>query len=241
MHHLCKTFILIGLGALSCMDMARADIRYECHMVDDSTRLTVDNLSEAFPQAVKHCLTVKVIRPAVYLSPEEEHQGLAPIVDIEAPSPARWRPSSSSDPARAQVLSFASDSKGLQSAISLAARRHGLDPRLVDALIHVESRHQPTARSPKGAMGLMQIMPGTAERYGVMQQHYLLNPAVNLDVGVRYLRDLLQRFNGRLDLALAAYNAGEGNVLKYGFRVPPFAETQAYVRNIMQNYLSGAP
>ena len=112
--------------------------------------------------------------------------------------------------------------------------RYGIDPQLVTALIHVESRFQPHARSPKGAVGLMQIMPATAARYGVTNPRSLLNPSVNIDVGTRYLRDLHDLFPGRVDLVLAAYNAGEGAVIKRGHRIPPFPETQSYVRNILR-------
>jgi soluble lytic murein transglycosylase-like protein len=116
--------------------------------------------------------------------------------------------------------------------------RYGLDPHLVSALVFVESRGQVKARSPKGALGLMQIMPGTGKRYGVHSTTALLDPATNVETGVRYLRDLMAMFPGRTDLVLAAYNAGEGAVIRYGRRIPPYAETQAYVRNILARYRS---
>jgi soluble lytic murein transglycosylase-like protein len=92
------------------------------------------------------------------------------------------------------------------------------------------------ARSNKGALGLMQIMPDTGRRYGVGRPSALLDPATNIETGVRYLRDLLLMFPGRVDLALAAYNAGEGAVVKYGYRIPPYPETQQYVRKIFARY-----
>ena len=121
----------------------------------------------------------------------------------------------------------------LLSLIAAACQRHGLDIELVKALIHVESRFQAAARSPKGAVGLMQIMPATAARYGVASVQRLFEPAVNIDVGTRHLRDLHDKFGHRVELVLAAYNAGEGAVARYGWQVPPFRETQAYVKNIM--------
>ncbi len=114
-----------------------------------------------------------------------------------------------------------------------ACLRNGLDVELVKALIHVESRYQPAARSPKGALGLMQIMPATGARYGVRSAERLIEPAVNVDIGTRYLRDLHRMFDGRVDLVLAAYNAGEAAVARHGWQVPPYRETQDYVRRIM--------
>lgn len=112
--------------------------------------------------------------------------------------------------------------------ITLAARQHGVDPALVRALIHAESAFNPKARSNKGAMGLMQLMPGTARDMGVS------NPAVpdeNIQGGVKYLAYLLDKFNGDTTLATAAYNAGPGAVNKYN-GIPPYAETQAYVQRV---------
>lgn len=114
-----------------------------------------------------------------------------------------------------------------------AARRHGLEPSLVAAVMYVESRYRPQARSPKGALGLMQLMPATAGQYGVRTEQALLDPHVNIEVGVQHLRSLVDRFGDRLDLVLAAYNAGEGAVARHGHRVPPYAETREYVRKVL--------
>jgi len=116
-----------------------------------------------------------------------------------------------------------------------ASRRYRVDYGLMWALVLVESGFQPAARSPRGAVGLMQIMPATAARYGVNSQR-LMDPGVNIDVGARYLRDLAERFGGRVELVLAAYNAGEGAVERNGRRIPPYPETQTYVRRIMAVY-----
>jgi soluble lytic murein transglycosylase-like protein len=118
--------------------------------------------------------------------------------------------------------------------IETAARASSLDPALVHALISVESGHRQDALSPKGATGLMQLMPGTALRYGVSAPGK--SPEENLRAGTRYLRDLLGMFENRLDLALAAYNAGEGAVMKYGNRIPPYRETRNYVPAVMEKY-----
>ena len=112
--------------------------------------------------------------------------------------------------------------------IEEAAVRHRVDPRLVHAVITVESRFQARARSRKGAMGLMQLMPATARE---LQVRNPFDPATNIDAGVRHLRQLLDHFD--LRLAVAAYNAGAGAVRRFG-GIPPFRETQAYVRQVLQ-------
>ncbi|MBL8386252.1 MAG: lytic transglycosylase domain-containing protein [Burkholderiales bacterium] len=113
------------------------------------------------------------------------------------------------------------------------ARKNRLEPALVKAVIAVESAYEPAAVSPKGAVGLMQLIPGTAARYGVRRS---TDPRENIEGGTRYLRDLIDMFNGDLRLALAGYNAGEGAVQRYGNAIPPFPETQAYVKLVMQFY-----
>ena len=112
------------------------------------------------------------------------------------------------------------------------SREHRLNPALIHAVITVESAYDPKAVSHAGAMGLMQLMPATAARYGVDDPH---DPKQNVSGGVRYLRDLLSQFRS-LRLALAAYNAGEGAVLKYGKRIPPYPETRKYVRDVLRYY-----
>ena len=110
--------------------------------------------------------------------------------------------------------------------VDVVSVRHGVDPALIYALIEVESAYRPAARSPKGAMGLMQLMPGTAKRYAVTDP---FDPTANIEAGTRHLRSLLDRYD--IDVALAAYNAGEGPVRKFA-GVPPYPETRRYVAKI---------
>ncbi len=110
--------------------------------------------------------------------------------------------------------------------------REGVDPRLLHAVIWQESKYKPAAESHAGAQGMMQLMPAAAKRFNCADR---LNPEENIQAGTKYLRWLLKRFDGNVTLALAAYNAGEGNVDKYE-GVPPFGETQAYVRIITGRY-----
>jgi len=121
--------------------------------------------------------------------------------------------------------------------IRRASGLYGLDPNLVEAVIATESNFNPWAVSPKGARGLMQLMPGTAQRFGVTNVH---DPSQNIQGGVQYLRYLLDLFGGDLVLALAAYNAGEGVVQSLG-RVPNYQETRQYVDRVLARYGQGIP
>jgi soluble lytic murein transglycosylase-like protein len=124
-----------------------------------------------------------------------------------------------------------------EGLVATVARTHGLDPLLLHAIIDVESGHRPNAVSPAGAIGLMQVMPATARRFGVSDpQTELFDARRNLEAGAAYLVFLKERFAERTDLMLAAYNAGEQAVERYGGRIPPFAETRSYVRAVTARY-----
>ena len=122
---------------------------------------------------------------------------------------------------------------GLDRLIRVNGSKHNVDPYLIFLVMEQESHFNTHAVSPKGARGLMQLMPGTAARFGVRRPH---DPAQNISAGTRYLRELLNRFNNRVDLVLASYNAGEGAVAKFGNRVPPYRETRNYVKKISYRY-----
>ena len=128
---------------------------------------------------------------------------------------------------------FTTGNSVVDSYIVDSSRRYFIDPLLIYSQMHQESTFKQTAISPKGARGLMQLMPGTARRFGVAN---IFDPKQNIDAGVRYMRWLLDMFGGDLNLALAGYNAGEGAVMKYGWRIPPYRETQEYVRRISNRY-----
>lgn len=121
--------------------------------------------------------------------------------------------------------------------IAKVAREQKVDPALLHAVVTVESAYNPRAKSPKGASGLMQLMPDTAKRYGVSD---LFDPLQNLRAGALYLRDLLSLFNNNLRLVIAAYNAGEGAVIRSGRTIPPYPETRAYVQRVLQHYQPAA-
>lgn len=128
---------------------------------------------------------------------------------------------------------YTTGSSEIDGYLIQSGKSNGVDPLLLYSVMHQESSFKSRAISPKGARGLMQLMPGTAMRYGVTN---IFDPRQNIEGGARYLRFLLEHFDGDVNLALAGYNAGEGAVEKYGWRIPPYAETQEYVRRISRRY-----
>jgi soluble lytic murein transglycosylase-like protein len=161
-----------------------------------------------------------------YLFKRERRTGIAPgsnlvIMNVPAAAPRR---TIRVNPAQRRHYS---------PLVAAAAREHRLPAALLHAVITVESGYNPRALSPKGASGLMQLMPATAKRYAVTD---IWDPRQNVNGGARYLRDLLVRFNHDLALALAAYNAGEGAVIQHGNRIPPYPETRNYVPKVLQQY-----
>lgn len=153
------------------------------------------------------------------------------IVADEVPYPDPVQEAPATDAAASAAPSRAAQLRDTvySSLISAAAETHGVDPLLVQALIQVESNYQPRARSSKGAMGLMQLLPSVAREYRVRNAY---DPASNIDAGVRKLKGLIESMQGDLSLALAAYNAGEGAVAKFK-GMPPYRETQKYVSRIL--------
>ena len=128
---------------------------------------------------------------------------------------------------------FTTGNAVIDNFIVESGKRNSVDPLLLYSIMHQESTFKSGAVSPKGARGLMQLMPFTARRFGVTS---IFDPRQNIEGGARYMRFLLDLFGGNVDLALAGYNAGEGAVMKYGYRVPPYRETQEYVRRITKRY-----
>lgn len=143
-----------------------------------------------------------------------------------APSYVPSRVGSAYMPSEAEIKKYG-------TIIDVAARTHGVDSAFVHAVVSAESGFNPRAISPKGASGLMQLMPATAQRYGVKD---IMDPVENIQGGVRYLKDLLAMFNGNAELAAAGYNAGENAVIRHGNRIPPYAETVNYVPKVMDYY-----
>ena len=188
------------------------------HLVDGA-RFRVDEVQEATDGAWYTRNNVSIFLPKERISRIEYESPAGPV----APG-NRNRDWTSGSPVIDQLIRTNGD-------------RFGIDPYLVFLVIEKESRFRTRALSPKGAMGLMQLMPGTARRLGVRRP---FEPSENIRAGTQYMRELMNMFGGKVDLVLASYNAGEGAVLKYGRNVPPYRETRDYVKTIGKRYgLSG--
>ncbi len=138
-----------------------------------------------------------------------------------------------SDPSNKKERGWTTGNSRIDAMIRQSGAKYGVDPYLIFCVMEQESHFNTRALSPKGARGLMQLMPGTSARFGVRRPS---DPAQNIAGGTRYLRQLIEQFNGRVDLVLASYNAGEGAVMKFGGRVPPYRETRDYVKRISYRY-----
>lgn len=154
---------------------------------------------------------------------------------VLAPAAPEGAPAASVPPPRA--VAAARDPERLRTIIDAVAQETAVPARLLHAIIAVESAFDVRAVSHKGAQGLMQLMPATARRFGVVDP---FDPRQNVAGGAAYLKWLLQRFDGNLALALAAYNAGEAAVVRAGYRIPPFEETRAYVPRVLARLRPGA-
>jgi len=185
-----------------------------------------DGAAGAKPSTVKLTSTVRsdprtgrLVRSVVVTAkPVAEHRVAETVIPSRVVSPV--------EPAAPASQPPAPPPGNFQEAINRIADRHGLAPELLHSVIKVESNYNPYAVSPKGAQGIMQLIPSTARRFGVSD---VFNPMENIEGGAAYLEYLMGLFHGNLPLALAAYNAGENAVAKYG-TVPPYAETQTYLK-----------
>ena len=175
-------------------------------------------------------------RPPVPLTDADQARARAEALDREKTAPSGEKTPSSTQiriPMTMVGHHISSGNAALDALVRTAAARNGLDPCLILSVMRAESGFNHSAVSVKGASGLMQLMPETAARFGVKN---IFDPEENVMAGARYLRFLLDRFRGDVRLALAGYNAGEGAVELYGLRIPPFLETQNYVRTIYTRY-----
>ena len=159
----------------------------------------------------------------VHLTDRPQHDGYKRLVKT-------WKGWQEADASSHNVPHYR---KRYEPAIARAAKAYRMPPALLHAVITAESAYNAEAVSSAGAVGLMQLMPGTAKRYGVSNRR---DPIANVSGGTRYLRDLLNMFDNNLVLALAAYNAGENAVIRNGHKIPPYKETQTYVRRVLKYY-----
>jgi soluble lytic murein transglycosylase-like protein len=217
----------LWVGVVLAGDPERVAASYRCELVDGQLRHLGHDPSLRFPASVRSCtLIARLQHPAVRGAGRETE---APAQQTELRVIVAPR-----DASHLKAAAPPSKAPEWVGNLSEAARRHGVAPELVQAVIQVESGYRADARSSKGAMGLMQLMPATAARFGVPTADSLLDPAVNIEAGTRYLRWLSDRFGARLELVLAAYNAGEGAVVRHGHQVPPYPETRTYVDKVLR-------
>lgn len=240
---------IVTILVAGCSPAVAVAASLSCALSSGQRLVTTRDLSALFPGAVVSCQDAGSAAPAapplaskmprlVWSAAGLAGGGRAAVaMDALDAAPSADRDAPDDDMA-SRRLAARVPPEGLSALIADAAGRHGVDPHLVRAIVQVESAFRPAAVSNKGAVGLMQIMPATGARYGVSQRNHLFDPATNIDAGTRYLRDLIAMFPGRKDLVIAAYNAGEGAVLKYGRAIPPYQETRSYVRMVMQVYES---
>lgn len=203
-----KSFLILAVVALSCWSASAQTYQ-------------VDNFD--FANAVR----IETPPPPVKTIPRK----LTKIRNYTPPSGALVE--LTSKPLNPSLGDFTTGNTDVDRFIVESGKRNSVDPLLLYSIMHQESSFKQRAMSHKGARGLMQLMPGTAARFGVGN---IWDPKQNIEGGARYMRFLLDMFAGDVKLALAGYNAGEGAVLKYGYQVPPYNETQEYVRRIGRRY-----
>lgn len=162
-----------------------------------------------------------------------EMSGLDPFSSLVQPTAMRYSTLTPSPVGSSSLRGYTTGSPEIDGYLVESGTRNGVDPLLLYSVMHQESSFKYRAVSPKGARGLMQLMPPTAMRFGVTN---IFEPKQNIEGGARYMAFLLNRFDNDVPLALAGYNAGEGAVEKYGWRIPPYSETQEYVRRITRRY-----
>ena len=212
-------FLVVFLGALAFSDMALADV-YKYVAPDGSVYYTDEPPNSKYTRIIRTKVIVRV-----------RESGTAEVSDN---SEGRSYKKSSHRFAKASHSSWANRNK-YSDLIAQAAADYGVDEKLLHAVIQAESAYNPEARSPVGAVGLMQLMPDTAVRYGVRAEDRT-DPAESIKGGARYLRDLMKMFNSDVRLAVAGYNAGENAVRKYNNSIPPYPETQNYVAQVLAFY-----
>ena len=223
---LCALFAAASLHA-----SAQTSYRFDNFDLREGMRVDrPEDAPAAKPLKGRKKLTARLLAPRT--APARAAEVAAPVL-TPATAP---RPAPALNPSHAasrRLDGFSTGDAQVDGFIVDSARRHAVDPVLIYAVMHRESAFKKRALSHKGASGLMQLMPATARRFGVTN---IWDPRQNIDAGARYMRWLLNTFDGDVRLALAGYNAGEGAVMKYGYRVPPYRETQEYVRRISERY-----
>ncbi|MCC7418147.1 MAG: lytic transglycosylase domain-containing protein [Acidobacteria bacterium] len=194
-----------------------------------STRFGIDDLAVRLTLALLCVGAAQPARAQIYTWRDANGNLVLSNRRTSGEAPVRSYAVPAADKVRTTRYAEAGRSRAFEPLIQEHARRNGIRPDLVRAVMQVESAFDPRARSPKGAMGLMQLMPATMRQFGVKDAY---DPADNVRAGAAYLRELLDRYEGNEALALAAYNAGPGAVDRYGAAVPPYRETREYLERV---------
>jgi soluble lytic murein transglycosylase-like protein len=231
-----------SIGALMAGMASQAGAAYDCTDVFGNRYLSARPIADGGVQCVPVLPPVRAANPQTRPLTAQDVAAVLGLAEAAMVADAQRRGSLALLPPSAGAISAVPSAERITAydpIIESVARAFGTDVNLLRAIVHVESRFNPNAVSPKGAIGLMQVMPATASRMGLADaERNLFEPEANLRTGTRYLRLLLNMFEGQPELAVAAYNAGEGAVMKYGREIPPYPETQAYVQNVMAIYRS---
>ena len=214
-------FVLLFLPCLSASAQQAGPGNYSFDNFDVPGGVRVETPAQVAPPARQNKrlkLTARTMPASVAARPDAPRPTLTPALQMAAGN---------------ALEGFSTGDANVDRFITESSNRHGVDPLLIYSIMHRESSFKRFALSNKGARGLMQLMPATAARLGVRN---IFDPQQNIEGGVKYMRFLLDLFDGDVRLALAGYNAGEGAVLKYRRSVPPYRETQEYVRRISERY-----
>lgn len=246
--HTCKATVPVLVFLCLTVQQAKADIwgYVDSERMPHFASSRLDDRYELFLR------DSKIVEPftraeALATALEDEQKDASADAAKQAMVPASTVRAAAVSPRLLAFFEHSENYKAVSPLLHQAAKIHGIDYSLLKALIVTESGFNPYAVSPKGAVGLMQVIPPTAERYGVAASKNstvakkLTDPRINIKTGTRYLADLIKMFPGRLELAVAAYNAGEGAVQRAGNKIPNYPETQNYVKTVMQLYTSLAP
>jgi len=223
-----RKFCVAPTVALLILITSSPALAYECETEGGLKFSSTQALNEKFSLALADCTTETQPTSAS----EQLRLYDAPVTATAVISAGRMVAATPATPARGST-----GTAFYATQTAAVGRDYNIDPDLLRAVMHVESRGNAAAVSPKGARGLMQIMPATARRFGVREPSIELNdPMINIRTSAAYLKNLQHRFGNNLELVLAAYNAGEGAVIKHGFKTPPYRETQGYVTSVLAQY-----
>lgn len=230
----CASLFVVAPAAAAAKDKDAKSYFVDCP-VDTNIRVANPRASERFA-ALSGC-TAHIVHAAP--APLPADPSVARIIGVtdkdETPRERRARERAAKEAVKSSGTSYRIPISAFDASIFQSAAAHRVDPLFLHAIIATESAHNPKAVSHVGARGLMQIMPATGSTLGV-QRVALFDPAINVDAGARLLKRLQKRYGRNFDLILSAYNAGEGAVAKYGNRIPPYRETQDYVKKVMARY-----